>query len=121
MLFLKKHIGQLGEKEAVRYLKKKKYKIIETNYTNYYGEIDIIAKDKNCVVFVEVKTRTSTDFGYASQAVNWRKQKKLKLLAQTYDEKSYDMNIRFDIVEVYIDKKSNNIIRIHHIENAFGA
>ena len=120
MLFFKKYIGQLGEKEAVRYLKKKKYKILETNYTNYYGEIDIVAKDKQYLVFVEVKTRTGTDYGFAAEAVNFQKQKKLKVLAQTYAEKSYDVNIRFDVVEVYVNKENNKVSGINHIENAFG-
>lgn len=120
MLFFKKHIGQLGEKEAVRYLKKKKFKILETNYTNYYGEIDIVAKNDGYLIFVEVKTRTGTDFGYAAEAVDFKKQKKLKILAQTYVGKSYDVNIRFDIVEVYVNKENNNVYRINHIENAFG-
>ena len=120
MLFFKKRIGQLGEKEAVRYLKKKKYKIIETNFINYYGEIDIVAKDGDYLVFVEVKTRSSLDYGYASQAVNYRKQKKLIILAQTYPTKSSDVNIRFDVVEVYINKDKNDVFKINHIENAFG-
>ena len=121
MLFYKKKIGNIGESAAADFLKKeKKFKIIERNYTNFLGEIDIIAKSKNDIVFVEVKTRTSTDFGYASQAVDYKKQEKIKKIAQIYTKDSYNTSIRFDVVEVYIDKSTNQISKINHIENAFG-
>lgn len=122
MLFYKKELGNRGEKEAVTYLKKiKKLKIIKTNYSNFFGEIDIIAKDKDCIVFVEVKTRTSIDFGFASQAVDYKKQQKIIKMAQMYTKNAYNIPVRFDIIEVYIDKTNNSVININHIENAFGA
>lgn len=121
MLFYKKKIGNLGEIAAAEYLKKeKKFKIIKKNYTNFFGEIDIIAKYNSQLVFVEVKTRTSTDFGYASEAVDYKKQEKIKKMAQIYTKNSYNNYVRFDIVEVYMDKKTNQIFKINHIENAFG-
>ena len=120
ILFYKQNIGRVGEDAAAKFLKRKKYKILNRNFKNYYGEIDIVAKDKDCVVFVEVKTRTSCDYGYAAQAVNKRKQNKLFLLAQTYLGKTDDLNVRFDIVEVYVDKENYKIKEINHIENAFG-
>lgn len=121
MLFYKKKIGNIGEFAAAEYLKKeKKLKIIKKNYTNFFGEIDIIAKSKSELIFVEVKTRTSTDFGYASEAVNYKKQEKIKKLAQIYTKNSYNDFVRFDIVEVYMDKTTNQITKINHIENAFG-
>ncbi len=121
MLFYKKKIGNIGEIVAAEYLKKeKKLKIIKMNYTNFFGEIDIIAKSKNELIFVEVKTRTSTDFGYASEAVNYKKQEKIKKMAQIYTKNSYNNHVRFDVVEVYMNKKTNQITKINHIENAFG-
>lgn len=121
MLFYKKELGNRGEQEAVTYLKKTKHlKIVKTNYSNFFGEIDIIAKDKDYIVFVEVKTRTSTDFGFASQAVDYKKQQKIIKMAQMYTKNSYNIPVRFDIIEVYIDKISNSVKNINHIENAFG-
>lgn len=120
MLFYKKYIGNTGEKEAVKFLRKKKYKIIKTNYKNYIGEIDIIAKHNNCLVFIEVKTRTSTDFGFAVQAVDYKKQQKIIKIAQMYTKTAYNCYMRFDIIEVYIDKETGHTTKINHIENAFG-
>lgn len=119
-LFYKQNLGKFGENAAAIFLKKKKYKIIDRNYKNYYGEIDIVAKDNDYLVFVEVKTRTGCDYGRASQAVDKRKQEKLYILAQTYMGNTYNSNVRFDIVEVYVDSTTQKIKKINHIENAFG-
>ena len=119
MLFRKKDIGKLGEDAAVKFLKKKGCKIIERNFANKYGEIDIIAKDGKYTVFIEVKTRTSADFGTPAEAVNFRKQNKIITLAQMYTKNAYNTYIRFDIIEVYADK-SGKISNINHIKNAFG-
>ena len=73
--------GEQGEALAVRHLKKAGYKIIETNYRTRLGEIDIIAKDKDTIVFVEVKTRTSVHFGSPKWAVTPQKQKKISMVA----------------------------------------
>lgn len=111
-----KHVilGKKGEIEAFNYLKAKGYKILQTNYVNILGEIDIIAKDGKYLVFIEVKTRTSRKFGRASEAVNYYKQKKLREVALLYlkKNKSLDSDVRFDIVEVYDNE-------INHIVNAF--
>ena len=120
ILFYKQNLGQLGENAAVKFLKRKKYKIISRNFKNYYGEIDIIAKNKDYTVFVEVKTRTSCDYGYAAQAVDKRKQNKLFILAQTYLGDAYDTDVRFDVIEVYVNKEKHKVEKINHIKNAFG-
>ena len=119
MLFYKQNIGKIGENAAAKFLKKLGYKILSRNFKNNYGEIDVIAKDNTCTVFVEVKTRTSTDFGYPAEAVDYRKQSKIIKVAQSYSGVSYNSYIRFDIVEVYIDKYSRKIDKINHIKNAF--
>jgi len=119
MLFYKQNIGKIGEDAATKFLKKLGYKIIKRNYKNHYGEIDIIAKDKSCTVFVEVKTRTSANYGYASEAVDYRKQKKIITVAQTYPGISYNDYMRFDIIEVYLNSKDKKIDKINHIKNAF--
>ena len=76
--------GKQGEIIATNYLKKKKYKIIETNYTNKIGEIDIIAKKEDEIVFIEVKSRSSTKFGLPNEAVNITKQNKIHNVALYY-------------------------------------
>lgn len=111
-----KHIilGKTGESRAKKFLKKNKYKILHTNYKNVLGEIDIVAKQKNVLIFVEVKTRTSQKFGRASEAVGPRKQKKIRDVATLYlkQNKMLDNLVRFDVLEVYETQ-------INHIINAF--
>ena len=108
--------GKSGEILAQKYLKKKGFKIIETNYKNKIGEIDIICYDKksNENIFVEVKTRSSLQMGLPCEAVDFRKQKKIKDTASLYLilNKKYDDKIRFDVIEVLNGE-------INHIEYAF--
>ena len=77
-------IGKVGEQEAVKFLKKKNYKIIDQNFSCKIGEIDIIAYQKDTIVFVEVKTRKNNLFGTPGQAVNKSKQKKIIKTALYY-------------------------------------
>ena len=118
--FYKKLLGKVGEKCAVKYLKKNKYKILEQNYATHFGEIDIIAKDNDCYVFIEVKTRTSDKFGEPMEAVTDFKQRHIIRSAQSYlmtnkiDENQ--IKIRFDVIEV---KSENGKNEINHIKNAF--
>ncbi|WP_353093868.1 YraN family protein [Tissierella praeacuta] len=109
--------GRKGEMIARQYLISKGYRILKTNYRNKIGEIDIIAMDSNILVFVEVKTRTSTNFGYAYEAVNRRKQEKIIYCSQLYigETNLKDYQIRYDIIEVYLAAN----IKINHIENSF--
>ena len=119
----KKVFGDIGEKLAAKYLEKKKYKIIENNYVSGKGEIDIIARQKDYTVFVEVKTRSSEKYGTAADAVNYPKRKKLIETAQRYIlEKNPDTAYRFDVIEVYGNFASGEFEfeKIEHIENAFG-
>ena len=118
--FYRKNVGEIGENAAEKFLKKKKYKIIKRNYKNYYGEVDIIATDKQYTVFVEVKTRTGIDYGEASEAVNRIKQRKIATVAQTFLGNPEYTQIRFDIIEVYLDKQTMKVLKINHIEDAFG-
>ena len=106
--------GALGEELAIEYLKKKKYKILERNYKNKIGEVDIIARDKRCVVFVEVKARSSNAFGLPCEAVDTRKQNKIRLVAMSYikQKKLEEGNFRFDVLQVFDQEVSQ-------IENAF--
>ena len=117
-----KILGSFGEEAAAGYLKKKKYKIIERNHKNLYGELDIIAHYKNDIVFVEVKTRRSDKYGKPYEAVDYYKQKRITGAAKAYlcKNKLYDVNVRFDVVEVYgtVTENGFELDKIIHIENA---
>ena len=105
-MMLKREIGDIGENEATKYLKKNKYKILERNFRKKYGEIDIIAKKGENIAFVEVKTRKNDAFGRASEFVDWKKQERIKKTAFSYiSEKELQGDFSFDIVEVYLEGK----------------
>lgn len=112
-------LGKSGEKVALRYLEDKKYKIVAMNFRLFRGEIDIIAYDNNTLVFVEVKTRKSTDFGLPEESVTPSKQKQIKKIAQGFLTKNnlYETECRFDVVSLILDKGKTYSIR--HIKNAF--
>jgi putative endonuclease len=110
--------GEKGEALAVRRLKKAGYKIIETNYRNRLGEIDIIAKENDTIVFVEVKSRRSVHFGNPKQAVTLQKQKKISMVALYY-LKAMGLNsarARFDVVTVISNRDTP---QVEIIKNAF--
>lgn len=109
--------GREGEYIAKKYLTSKGYVILETNYRNHIGEIDVIALDHDILVFVEVKTRTSVKYGYAFEAVDYRKQKKIINTSLVYIKykKYLDTQIRYDIIEIYLTENP----KINHLENAF--
>ena len=94
--------GKRSEIVVANYLKKKKYKILETNYKNDIGEIDIIAKDKDYIVFVEVKARTSEAFGHPFEAIDEEKQRKIQAVASIYlmKHKKYGTKCRFDAISI---------------------
>ncbi len=112
--FYKKFLGRIGEKKAETYLKEQGYKILKLNFKTHIGEIDIIAKDKQTIVFVEVKTRKNDAFGAPSEAVNAKKQQKYFKVSTEYliKNKLTDSECRFDVIEIEEDK-------INHIINAF--
>ncbi len=115
--------GQCGEDAAAGYLKKKGYKIIERNYRNKIGEIDIIAKNKENLIFVEVKTRSSDKFGTPAEAVTYYKRQRIINCAGWYLAKNpTDLNIRFDIIEVYgkFDGSNFSFEKLNHFEQVFG-
>ena len=123
-----KNIGDIGENAAAKYLKRHFFRIIERNYRFHRDEIDIIAKNRKFLVFVEVKTRSrndvnDNDFGTPSSAVDAGKMSRTKKAAVGYlaEHPKNKRAIRFDVIEVYLDKNSEKpkIIDINHIENAF--
>ena len=108
--------GSKGEKLACEFLENKGYKILEKNWRSGRYEIDIIAEEKNVLVFVEVKTRTNDYYGYPEESVNQTKQEHILHAAEDYLIRN-DINkeIRFDIVSIMI---KGNIQKIYHIEDA---
>lgn len=115
--YKKVELGRCGEQIVVEYLEKNKYKILKRNFYCRQGEIDIIAKDKNEIVFIEVKTRTNVNFGRPSESVNGIKQKHMYKAAKYFLYKSglLEMLIRFDVVEVLVNERKFNINHIKQI------
>ena len=110
---LKTDIGKNYENIAVNYLKKSGYKIIAQNYRLKIGEIDIIAKDKKTLVFVEVKYRHTKEFGTPAEFVTTQKQNKIVKTALLYlKQNNIDGDFRFDVVSICGDETE-------HIKNAF--
>ena len=112
----KRQVGADYENMACDYLKGKGYEIMERNYRAYKGEIDIIARDKNYLVFVEVKYRAKNSFGYSAEAVGVHKQKIIYRVAESYlmlHNEDLNKPCRFDVIAI-----DNN--EINHIINAFG-
>ncbi|RMA97647.1 YraN family protein [Hydrogenothermus marinus] len=110
----KRHIGKEKENIAKEYLKNKGYQILATNFYSKFGEIDIIAKDKNTLVFIEVRSKSYEAFGLPEETIDKPKIQKIIKTAQLFIEKEnidYD-EIRFDVISILNDK-------INHIESAF--
>ena len=110
----KREVWVKGETAARDYLRGKGYRILEENYTGQIGEIDLIAADGEVIVFVEVKARENTDFGYPIEAVTPQKVRKICLTAQQYlvRKRLMGREVRFDVIEVLRGE-------INHVENAF--
>lgn len=110
-------LGKLGEEMAVDYLQKEGYTILETNWTFEKAEIDIIAQKENTLAVVEVKTRSSLEFGLPQDFV---KPKKIQLLVKAVNafviEKDLDIEVRFDIIA--INKEGKSFV-IEHLIDAF--
>lgn len=111
-------LGKIGEQKACDFLRHKGYKIVAQNYRCKIGEIDIIAEKQDEVIFVEVKTRTGTRFGYPAEAVNYHKQQKILKTALCYLSHLHrgDVRCRFDILEILVTAEQ---FQFNHIVNAF--
>ena len=110
-------LGKLGEELAVEFLRKGGYEILETNWTFQKAEVDIIAQKENTLAIVEVKTRSSLEFGLPQDFV---KPKKIQLLVKAVNEyvvsKNLDIEVRFDIIAIHKEGKS---YVIEHLKDAF--
>lgn len=114
-----KTLGKFGEDCAAKFLEAEGYTIIARNFRIRSAEIDIIAQIDDVIVFVEVKARSDIRHGLPSEAVNFRKQKKIIRAAGVFlqSENFSDYACRFDVVEVYL--RGECVEEINHIENAF--
>ena len=115
----RQEVGKLGEKEARQFLKKRGYRIRETGFRCHHGEIDIIAQRKDCLVFVEVRTKISLDFGTPEESITHAKKEKLIASALTYANTHQNLPSlwRIDVVAIELDDKGHTR-RIELIENA---
>ena len=115
-----KREGNIGENLAVKFLKSKNYKILQTNYSCPLGEIDIVAKDGETIVFVEVKTRASLKYGYPQEAITLQKMAHIKNSALFYLKQHCLLQgtpVRFDCVAILTLDGAD--AEINHIENIF--
>lgn len=113
----KRKFGNIGEKIAQKYLIKKGYEIITTNFYTRSGEIDIITKNENEIIFIEVKTRTNYNYGRPSESINKNKKKHMKNTARRFlSLNNYSKyNIRFDAIEVIIKNGKCEITHLKQI------
>jgi len=116
-----KELGRAGEEAAKNFLIKSGYNILETNFRCRCGEIDIIAEGEDYKIFVEVKTRTNSNYGSPIEAINYKKRQSILKSAQTYIayKNINDSNIRFDVIEVLTNIEKPEKYNINHIKNAF--
>ncbi len=115
---MKKKLGNKGEEIAAQYLEGKGYQIIQRNYHCRSGEIDIICKQARTLVFVEVKTRTSTSFGSPEEAITRTKRDHIRKAALEYIHQSSQpfLDMRFDVIGIMMEKDDPHI---NHVVGAF--
>ena len=113
--------GAWGEALAAEFLRKKRYTIVAAGYHCRFGEIDLIARDRKYLVFVEVKLRKTDDFAMAMEHVDRRKQDRIRVTASMYlSQNPTKLQPRFDVIEIYAPDGTATIHpEIHHMEDAF--
>jgi putative endonuclease len=118
----RKELGRWGEEQAAQFLAGQGCRILERNWRARSGEIDMIAEDGECLVFIEVRTRRpSGRFGTAEESVDARKQRQVRATAQLYlhTTKQHNKSCRFDVIAITTAGKSSEEPRLRHIPNAF--
>lgn len=110
--------GKIWEIAAAEYLRKRRYKLLEANFSTRFGEVDLIVKNKKYLCFVEVKQRDASSVAMPREFVDYQKQRRLSLCAEIYlASNPTELQPRFDVIEIYT--KDNQIKSIKHLENAF--
>lgn len=112
-----KKIGQLGEETALRFLQKKGYQVLERNWGNKWGEIDLICQKDKTIIFVEVKTKVGTSFGSPEEMVNQKKLAQIQKTAFLYF-KAQNYSQQIDVVAIVLDA-SLKLLRINHYEAVY--
>lgn len=119
---LNRQTGKLAEDLAADALREKGYTIIERNFSNRFGEIDIIAKDKDVLVFVEVKAKIGTEFGNPEEMINKKKLSKIRHMADVYlcrGEACLARSLcRIDVIAIVLNP-DNSLLRLSHYENVY--
>ena len=113
--------GNLGEKLAAEFLNEQGYTVLQTNYRCPEGEVDIVARQEDCLVFIEVRTKRGKEFGSPEESITPAKMEKLRRVAANYRQAHDDIPDawRIDVVAVELDRQ-NRPLRIELIENAIG-
>ncbi len=115
-----RELGRFGEERAARYLRLRGYRIVERNFSCRLGEIDLIARRGEYIVFVEVKLRKSADFAAAREFVTAAKQQRIRSTAALWlSQNETELQPRFDVIEIYAPDGAEGRITVNHIENAF--
>lgn len=119
-MMTRRDLGNRGEAETARYLRKKGYTLLASQWHCRYGELDLVARDKGgTVCFVEVKLRQERETLLPREAVDGRKQARLRAAAALYlSQHELDAPARFDVAEVYTDE-NHRILRLEYLEDAF--
>jgi len=119
MTKIRRQTGQVGENAARSYLEKLGYKVVDTNYRCLLGEIDIVARDDDTTVIVEVRTRTGSGFGIPEESITPGKARRLRRLALYYLQSVYRREVpcRIDLVTVRISKNTHVVVGVNHIKN----
>ena len=114
-------LGPWGESLAASYLRKKRYEILACNYRTRFGEIDLIAKDRRAIVFVEVKLRKDAAYVQAREYVDSQKQNRIRTTASIWLQNyPTDLQPRFDVIEIYAPQGIQTVQpEIIHLEDAF--
>lgn len=111
-------LGLKGEQIAKRYLKRKGFRVLECNFQCRFGEIDLVARDKDCLVFCEVRTRSAGALVSPTESITFAKQQKLMKTARFYLQlHQLDTAARFDVIAV--TRQDNGRFTVEHLENAF--
>ncbi len=118
---MSRELGAWGEEQAARYLRRKGYTIVERNYACRFGEIDLIARRRGVIVFVEVKLRKNAGFAAAREFVTCAKQQRiLKSASLWLSVHGCELQPRFDVIEIYAPEgMESEKLTIHHLEDAF--
>ncbi|MFD2171389.1 YraN family protein [Tumebacillus lipolyticus] len=118
----RKQIGARGEQIACDWLVQQGYRLLARNWRCREGELDIIAQEGDTLLFLEVRTRTTSNrFGTAEESIDWRKQRQVRQLAtrflSTTPQAFY--RFRFDVIVIYLDRSTDEVQQLRHIRNAF--